>query len=412
MNPLAKKLGITLVLFVMLLGIGHYVKEPAIPEADHLTDAPLLNPVIEVRLMSLSGNRPIPVQIAGRWKILDATKPDHPVLHPGSGGFEGNLFIDSTGPQLGPYRTNSDHVIIETEASEALWLDTFLYPGKLHIRTEREKSGNVIRLNLSLEMPLEEYVMGVVCGEMSSMQEGVHDALCAQAIAARTYALQKRGSKRGLRDDTFDQVFLGLDYRTTQAEAAIEATRGLVMQWDKALLPAFFHANCGGGTTNALEAGFSKSELGPLIGVMDSACRTPRGIWERVISAEKLDSLAMRYRIGDWLQGISTIERDVTGRLLEVRLLGDEDHEDLAGERLRAALSLPSMQLIEVEVRMDGSAVFRGHGFGHGIGMCQTGAMRMSKGGSPFQDILQHYYPGAELVPLTSELRYLLPPLQ
>ena len=412
MNPLAKRFGITLVLFVMLLGIGHWMKEPAVAHENELTDAPLLNPVIEVRLMSLSGSKPIPMQIAGRWKILDGTKPEHPVLHPGSGGFEGNLFIDATGPQLGPYRTNSDHVIVETEAAEALWLDTFLYPGKLHIRTERERSGRVIRLNLSLEMPLEDYVIGVVCGEMPSMQEGVHEALCAQAIAARTYALQKRGSKKGLRDDTFDQVFLGLDYRTTQAEAAIDATRGLVLQWDDALLPAFFHANCGGGTANSLAAGFSKSEMPPLQGTLDSACRTPRGIWERVISAEKLDGLAQRYRIGEWLRGISTIERDPFGRLLEVRLLGDEEHEDLAGERLRAALSLPSMQLVEIEVRSDGSAVFRGHGFGHGIGMCQTGAVRMSKGGSPFQDILQHYYPGAALVPLTSELRYLLPPLQ
>lgn len=412
MNPLAKRFGITLVLFVVLMGIGHWIKGPTVLQEDTLTDAPLLNPVIEVRLMSLSGSKPIPMQIAGRWKILDGNKPGHPVLHPGSGGFEGNLFIDATGPQLGPYRTNSDHVIVETEAEEALWLDTFLYPGKLHIRTERERSGQVIRLNLSLEMPLEDYVMGVVCGEMSSMQEGVHDALCAQAIAARTYALQKRGSKKGLRDDTFDQVFLGLDYRTTQAEAAIDATRGLVLQWDDALLPAFFHANCGGGTANALEAMFAKSELAPLSGTFEAACRTPRGIWERVISAETLDGLAQRYRIGEWLRGISTVERDAFGRLMQVRLLGDEEHEDLAGERLRAALSLPSMQLVEVQVRVDGSAVFRGHGFGHGVGMCQTGAVRMSKGGSPFQDILQHYYPGAELVPLTSELRYLLPPLQ
>jgi len=412
MNSLAKRLGITLVLLAMMFGVGHWVKQPATPTEDVLTDAPLLNPVIEVRLMSLSGSKPIPVQIAGRWKILDGSKPNHPVLHPGSGGFEGNLFIDATGPQLGPYRTNSEHVIVVTEAEEALWLDTFLYPGKLHIRTVREKTGRVSRLDLSLEMPLEDYVMGVVCGEMSSMQAGVHDALCAQAIAARTYALQKRGSKHGLRDDTFDQVFLGLDYRTTQAEAAIEATRGLVLQWEQALVPAFFHANCGGGTANAMEAGFSKIDLAPLSGTLEPACRTPRGIWERVISAEKLDGLARRYRIGEWLQGISTIERDASGRLLEVRLLGDDEHEDLAGERLRAALSLPSMQLIDVEVQLDGSAIFRGHGFGHGIGMCQTGAVRMSRGGSTFQDILQHYYPEAELVPLTSELRYLLPPLQ
>jgi len=412
MSSLTKRLSITMMLVATFWGIGHLLGSPNQVIEDELTVAPLLNPVIEVRLMSLSGSEPIPMQIAGHWKILDGTKPDRPILHSVSGGFEGNLFIDPTGPQIGAFRTNRDHVVITTEATEALWLNTFLYPGKLHIRTKREKSGRVSRLDLSLEMPLEDYVMGVVCGEMSSQQSGVHAALCAQAIAARTYALQKRGSKRGLRDDTFDQVFLGLDYRTREAEAAIDATRGLVLQWEHSLLPAFFHANCGGGTANAMEAGFSKTDIPPLKGILEPACRTPRGIWERTISAEKLDSLATRYRIGDWLQGISTIERDASGRIMQVRLLGEKKHFDLLGEKLRAALSLPSMQLVEVQVQEDGSAVFRGHGWGHGIGMCQTGATRMSRSGKSFQDILQHYYPGAELVPLTSELKYLLPPLQ
>lgn len=409
MNPLVRRLGITLGLVVVLFGISRGCADEPTPEPSLKEPAPLLNPTITVRLMSLSGRSAVDLEVMGRFRLRDGDDPSRVLLTERS-SFQGQLLAHETGPQLGPYQTLREHVVLETEGDDALRIDTLAYPGRLHIRSRRDDRGLITGLDLSLELSLEEYVLGVVCGEMPSQREGAQEALRAQAVAARTYALEKRGRKRALRDDTFDQVFRGSDYHTWQAREAVEATQGLVLRHEDGLVPAYFHRNCGGGTANAFAAGFHREDIAPLAGTFEPACRTPRGIWDRRIEAADLDALAKRYGLGKWLREINTIERDASGRLLEVRLVGEEDHKDLAAERLRAALHLPSSQLVEARLQEDGAVIFRGHGYGHGVGLCQEGTLRSSKSGNSFREILEHYYPGAEVVALTSDLEFLLPP--
>lgn len=409
MSPLARRFGITLGLVVILFGIGRTCSAPPVPEPTEVEPAPLLDPTITVRLMALSGRSTIDLEVLGRYTLRDGADPARIVL-PERSGFQGELIAHETGPQFGAYQTMREHVILETEGEHALRIDTLAYPGRLHVRSRRDERGLITGLDLSLELSLEDYVLGVVCGEMPSQREGAQEALRAQAIAARTYALEKRGRKRALRDDTFDQVFRGLDYHTWQAREAIAATRGLVLRHEDGLVPAYFHRNCGGGTANAFEAGFHREDIAPLAGTLEPACRTPRGMWERRIAAEDLDALAKRYDLGGWLREIHTVRRDRSGRLLEVRLVGEEDHHDLLAERMRAALHLPSSQLVDARLQEDGSLLLYGHGYGHGVGLCQEGTLRSSKSGNAYPEILAHYYPGAEIVALTSDLAFLLPP--
>lgn len=409
MNPVVRRFGITLGLVVVLFGIGRACSQEPTPQPTRTQPAPLLNPTITVRLMSLSGKAAIDLEVLGRYRLRDGDDPSR-ILLPERSSFRGQLLAHETGPQLGPYQSMREHVVLETEGDDALRIDTLAYPGRLHIRSRRDERGLITGLDLSLELSLEDYVLGVVCGEMPSQREGAQEALRAQAVAARTYALEKRGRKRALRDDTFDQVFRGLDFHTWQAREAVDATRGLVLRHQDALVPAYFHRNCGGGTANAYAAGFHREDIAPLAGTFEPACRTPRGLWERRVAAADLDGLAKRYDLGTWLREINTIERDPSGRLLEVRLVGEEEHKDLAAERLRAALHLPSTQLVEARLQEDGSVVFRGHGYGHGVGLCQEGTLRSAKSGDTFREILAFYYPGAEVVALTSELEFLLPP--
>ena len=133
-------------------------------------------------------------------------------------------------------------------------------------------------------------------------------------------------------------------------------------------------------------------------------------MWERRIEAHALDALAKRHGLGTWLREIHTVQRDRSGRMISVRIVGEDDHKDLYGERLRSSLSLPSSQLVDARLQEDGSVVFRGHGYGHGVGLCQEGTLRSAKSGNSFREILEHYYPGAEVVALTSDLEFLLPP--
>jgi stage II sporulation protein D len=132
-------------------------------------------------------------------------------------------------------------------------------------------------------------------------------------------------------------------------------------------------------------------------------------MWERTVAASDLDALAVHYELGTWLKAIVISEQDSTGRQLQLRLIGPDKHVDLPADAVRAALHLPSTQIEDMRRLPDGSLVIRGYGAGHGVGLCQEGAMRLSKNGVSYAAILAHYYPSAQLVPLTADLELLLP---
>ncbi len=408
MNPAVRNLALTLVL-LLVLWQGSRLLYPSV-ETPSPTAPTLLNPLINVELSALRGNRPVDVEITGSWQLLNADDPTEPVIRKWSGGLRGQLAQTPIGLQLEAFRTHHKHLILETTGSEALRLNTYLYPGRLHIRSVKDddaRSGRSMRL--SLELPLEDYVLGVVCGEMSTMVPNAQAAMRAQSIAARTYALYRLGQQRTLKDNTSDQVFTSTDFITKQAREAVAATRGTVLRWEGELVPAYFHSNCGGGTANAKDAAFAPNDIAPLAGVFEPECRNPRELWEHTVSAVELDDLAKRYQLGSWLKAIVISEQDDTGRQLELRLIGPDEHVDVPADAIRAALHLPSTQIEDIRRQSDGSLVVTGYGAGHGVGLCQDGAMRMSKSGLSSTAILAHYYPSAQLVPLTADLNLLLP---
>lgn len=405
MNATAKRLAWIPLLAVVIWGTAR--------TCDVVTPAPLAerpgdpwNPPILVNLTGLTVRESLPLAIHGSYRLL--TTEDEPKVIYEDVGFEGDLTFDAAGIRLGQIHGDRDHLWIEPAGNEALRLDDLTYDGRLRLDLERSRSGMPKSLRLSLELPLESYVLGVVCGEMSTMTPGIHEALRAQAIAARSYALWRLGQGRLLRDNTSDQVFRGADFLTKEARRAVQETRGLVVFWDGTLLPSYFHSDCGGGTTNALEAGFTKKELAPLVGVADANCAT-RYEWQRQVPASRFDGLAKRHEIGTWLRAIQALSKDPYGRMQHVRLLGEEDHFDLPADQVRAGLRLPSSHWTETKLQRDGSMVISGRGNGHGVGMCQKGAMRFAEEGLSAEEIIAHYYPGAALHRLSTADQKLLP---
>lgn len=405
MKTTSRRFLITLLLAVALWGVSRLLSPG---EATSPIATSPLNPMVKVELTALSGRQPLPLEIDGHWRLLDGEHPQTEPLHHGS-GFHDQLRLHTLGAELGALVLPQESLILEVEGDQGMRLGYDHYPGRLWIRVEQDRNGLGRRqLRLSLEMPLEEYVLGVVCGEMPSMATRTQAALQAQAIAARTYALFRLQQGRRLRDDARDQVFRGIDFYTEEARRAVQATRGQVLIWEGDLLPTYFHRNCGGATADALAADFLPAAMAPLKGAIDPQCRSPRG-WEERVDAGRLDRLAQDYSLGDWLRAIATLERDASGRMLEMRLLGEKRHVDLPAESVRAALSLPSMQWEEMRLLRDGSLLVRGNGYGHGVGLCQEGAMAMARQGAGCDEILAHYYPDAQRQPLTTALDLLLP---
>jgi len=269
------------------------------------------------------------------------------------------------------------------------------YRGSIEIR--KKGSGLLQVIN---DLDLEDYLLGVVAAEIPSDWE--MEALKAQAVASRTYALyQKRNAGRRAYHilATVDgQMYLGKRGERPRAEQAVEETKGLVLTYRGEVIPAFYHASCGGHTEDALELwGIDE----PYLKGVDCDCQdiSTYGTWEkRVTTAGIIRSLRREgYRLNE-IVGVGIGGLTAAGRVKNVLFRHAGGSLSVPAETLRATLgyaSLPSI-FFEPEI-IDREIVLSGRGFGHGVGLCQWGAKEMARRGADYQSILSYYYPGTAL---------------
>lgn len=204
-------------------------------------------------------------------------------------------------------------------------------------------------------LPMEDYFKGVVPAEMPTYW-GV-EALKAQAIAARTYALGRlgRAGDFDLRASESDQAYSGLTDQATESNAAVDGTRGQVLTYQGQLITAFYMASDGGHTVPS-EYRFPqwnhgpvlRSHLGYLAGISDPFDRAPS--WQVGPFSAAGAATILRdndYDIGDRLLGVDVLRKDPSGRLLGVRLRGSGKTAEISGPTLRALFGLPDT-LVEV----------------------------------------------------------------
>ena len=346
--------------------------------------------LIQVRLSDWSGGTRIAIGLEGHWVMRGSQGA---LLRDGI-DFQGELQLAPDGAHLGSWHVRAPSFTLTTDGDAGLRLGSRHYRGTLLVTLENSDSGLPTALQCDLLLPLEDYVLGVLCGEMATSTPNAGEALQAQAIAARTYALWKLSQRGGtLVDTTSDQRFESVDFETSAAREAVLATKGLVLAWEEELLPAWYHA-----ASPAKASGFSKQNMPPLRGASDHGCTEPTS-WRRVIPATRLDEFAHEQSLGTWVRRIAFQNRDAGGRILSARIDGDGEAKQFAGEFLRATFGLPSSLWESMRVQPDGSLVIRGRGRGHGVGLCQEGAMRRAISGATVQQLLGHYYPGAATIP-------------
>jgi stage II sporulation protein D len=260
------------------------------------------------------------------------------------------------------------------------------------------------------ELPLEEYLAGVLAAE-SSVENEI-EALKAQAIVSRAFALKNLG--RHARE--------GYDFCSTThcqrftfpktknainggARRAVEETAGVILGDPLGnVIDAYFHAACGGMTAN-IETLWGAPAPSYLRGVRDDFCATmPHRRWAQKIPASQLARALQsdeRTKIGARLASISVTRRDATGRAEELtiegarrRLVRGWDFKIIVGR----VLGWQMIKSSRFEVSRAGDDfVFRGFGFGHGLGLCQEGAHVAARRGMNYRQILNHYFPGTRL---------------
>ncbi len=268
------------------------------------------------------------------------------------------------------------------------------YPGSLEVALVNGA------LQLVNNTPLEAYTAGVVQAEAGNHHHTEYYKL--QSVSCRTYALsnQRKHLSDGfeLCDGVHCQVYHG-QARNDSIHLAVAQTQGLVLvDANIRLIHATFHSNCGGETVNAEDV-WSKSEP-YLLATTDTFClAAPQAQWEKVLTK------------GEWLGYLKRkhgLDLGDTGSMRAV-LEHEPGCRDIYLGNVRPLIPLRAvredlkLRSTFFSIRSDGDKVFlRGRGFGHGVGLCQEGSMRMARAGRSYTDILHHYYTDVHLVDLTT----------
>ena len=250
------------------------------------------------------------------------------------------------------------------------------------------------------QVDLEEYVKGVVPGEVNSSWHP--EMLKAQAVAARTYALYQQMLSAARDYDVVatvqDQVYKGKDGVDTAVLRAVDETRGLVLTYQQAPIYAAFSSTAAGLTEDAVNV-WSK-EYPYLKGVeCPFDLESPFYQWKASFRVDKLEqNLRQQGYVVGTISSIEPLAFSRGGRVAKLRILHSEGELILRGEDLRKTVGysiVPSTQFTIDSVGRE--VVLSGYGAGHAVGMCQWGAKELAELGYSFSTILSYYYPGTEL---------------
>lgn len=339
------------------------------------------------------------LRIVGQSWVV-ASEGGHAFTRRGRGDVNAVVRAGGRGIAIGPDDTGA--TVLRVRPERHFELDGVHYPGELILRRDGS------RVRFVNEVDLETYVAGVIPNEMAPQATGA--AYRAQAVAARTYGWIRLSAPDAaeqpwhVTDDQSSQVYTGLDPRYEVPYAPMvehaASTAGVILTWQSRPFPAYYSSTCGGHTTDpatsSLDAGGATI---PLRGVRCTFCESsPRYRWRKdVTDADVIQGLKDRNRaIVAPVHGIAVSRQGPGGWAAEVTVVYGPARRErtLPGSEFRSALRLDS-HLIDVVTRRPGGWHLEGRGWGHGVGMCQWGAMEMAARGSSETEILTWYYPGA-----------------
>jgi stage II sporulation protein D len=282
-------------------------------------------------------------------------------------------------------------------------------------------------------LPIEQYLRGVVPLEIGLRAPAEQAAAEAQAIAARSYTwvhLAQGGTARNAAYDMLagvsDQVYGGVDAERPFSDAAVQSTAGLVIKYNGRIADAPYHSSCGGETASPEEVWratpepYLKRVSDKIPGSKDRFyCDiAPRFAWTRAFTNDELDAAVRSYLRNfvsvpssgpGHVQAVAIETRTPSGRVGQLVITTDRGKYNLRGNEIRAVLRAPGSEMLnstyfslEPEKARDGGVsrlVVRGNGYGHGIGMCQWGAIGRARAGQTARAILATYYPGTTVGP-------------
>ncbi len=284
-------------------------------------------------------------------------------------------------------------IIIAPVNGTKLEIDKVAYTGTLYVLPGKTS------FNMVEYTPLENYLYGVLPYEMHPTW--ALEALKAQAVAARTYTLKSIEKKAGEPFDLFadvrSQMYKGSAAVQDSVKKAVDQTRGQVLAYKGELFYTYYHGNCGGGTDHVSIWNQQAPHIKPLAG---NTCKFDAHSKSYSFKQDITKSSAERFAKSQGLKGslksIKVAKKTGTGRASYLTLKTSSGSKTVLCSAFRAATGIRSCKLTKITVGTTKVHV-EGHGYGHGIGMCQDGAHGMAKQNYNYKQILKHYYPGSTL---------------
>jgi stage II sporulation protein D len=271
----------------------------------------------------------------------------------------------------------------------------------------------------------EDYLAGVVAAEMGRRDSAEAEALTAQAVVSRTFAIRNLGKRVSQGFDLYatvaDQVYGGVTSEYPLARQAVRRTAGLILTWQGAPIDAFFFSTCGGRTADGTEV-FAGADRPYLRSIHDTDasgqawCRnSPRFRWREEWSGDQLRA-AMRSTLpaatgttaeaAGSVSGVTVTGRTISDRVARIAIRLQRSSVEVSGPAVRQVLRptggglLRSATFELSETHADGKLtrlVAEGSGSGHGVGYCQWGAIGRARGGQDARTILSAYFSGTTL---------------
>ena len=308
------------------------------------------------------------------------------------------LFFDKNKSKVYEIEENKG-LLIKSNDKRGIWVGGKRYSGLINIKN---LNNEMFVVNI---LGIEKYLTSVVGSEMP--HKWPLEALKAQAIASRTYALKKTGNDLYDIDSTQrDQVYNGLESKTYKTNKAVKHTRSLVITHKNKLINALFHSSSAGMTENSEDVWRNKYPY--LISVKDFDQKNPKMYWKKKFSNKDLQILFPK--IGG-INDFEILDITKTGRIKNIKLIGKYGSLDFSGTNLRKKMGLKStlfrFKFINNNIQqeknninnLNSTLVISGMGAGHGVGMSQWGAKQLAMNGYKAKDILEYFYTGIQIKP-------------
>ncbi len=325
---------------------------------------------------------PIDMKIDGKYSILNYQYGSSI-----SSGSDTTLHIEdhSSGIKIDGLGTYGAGIIIETDNGFSIGGNEY-YDDAIIVKY----NGKAILIN---NLDVENYVMGVLPYEMSPSWP--IEALKAQALAARTYALyhysknQDEGRLFDVDNTTKYQVYKGKGMVNSSVAEAVLATKDEVITYDHKVIGAFFHSICGGYTDSTKN--LFGTDIPYLRGSACYYCKDKIEVWTNNIELDKIKQI-----FGFDVAKSANVSIRLTKqnqKVVKVRMSGGGKTMEIDGREFRSKIGTTIVPSLGFSVKANGQTVsIIGTGRGHGVGMCQWGAYGMAERGMKYPNIIKQYY--------------------